>query len=176
MNKIILFTCLFIFFSNSLFAQNVDSKDSIDYNPKWVLFETKEFSSKFPDKKPKKRRVKKAIVYGTENQIEQQEIVFAVSKKKMKLDKNTSLTREQGYENIRNNIDEIIIPDSSVEDIEINGIPCLQVYGTIKGLKMRLVFIINHTSKTLFMLNVIGERPITESDFADEFIYSFKFK
>lgn len=149
-----------------------EEKMKIEYNPKWVSLKAKGFEGKFPNEKPK-QKASDISTYQLEQVINGSQTGFSVTMKEM--DNSEGKTREEFYNELKTNI-QGAQKDAPMKDITVNGLSAVETQMNMMGQTMRFVYITNEKVDKTLVIMVMGEKQITEADFADTFINSFKFK
>lgn len=149
-----------------------EEKMKIEYNPKWVSLKAKDFEGKFPNEKPK-QKASDISTYQLEQVINGSQTGFSVTMKEM--DNSEGKTREEFYNELKTNI-QGAQKDAPMKDITVNGLSAVETQMNMMGQTMRFVYITNEKVDKTLVIMVMGEKQITEADFADTFINSFKFK
>ena len=148
-----------------------EAEMEIDYNPKWVSFETEDFECEFPNEKPEKKDGQSK--YNVEQLINKSKTNFNISVQEM--ENSEGKTREMFYSELKANV-QAAQKDAPMKDITVNGLSAVETQMNMMGQTMRAVYIANEELNKVLVIIVMGEKQITEADFSNTFINSFKFK
>ncbi len=148
-----------------------EAKMEIDYNPEWIAFQTDDFECEFPNEKPEEKKYQDR--YALDQFINGEKTNFSVSIKEMENEDNK--TREMFYDELKTNI-QGAQKDAPMKDITINGLSAVETQMNMMGQTMRTIYITNEEVTKALVIIILGEKQITEADFADYFINSFTFK